>query len=57
MTANEFRDALKALGMTQRSFAERLGLAATTVNRWALGTLPVPQYAVAFLQVAAELQS
>jgi transcriptional regulator with XRE-family HTH domain len=52
MTHTEFRAALRAIGMTQRALAERLGLAISTVNRWALGQAPVPQYAVAYLDEA-----
>jgi DNA-binding transcriptional regulator YiaG len=42
----EFRATLKSLGITQRWLAGRLGVETSTVNRWAQGTLPVPQYAV-----------
>jgi DNA-binding transcriptional regulator YiaG len=51
MTPIEFREALKALGLTQRSLASTLGVAVTTVNRWARGLAPVPQYAVAYLEL------
>ena len=52
MTPDEFRAALKALGLRQKWLAERLGVATTTVNRWATGELPVPRYAVAYLGLA-----
>ena len=55
MTSDEFRAELRALGMSQRALAIRLGLAVTTVNRWALALAPVPQYAVAYLELRREL--
>lgn len=45
MTALDLRAALRALGITQRGFARRLGVANNTVNRWVMGTIEVPQYA------------
>jgi transcriptional regulator with XRE-family HTH domain len=56
MTQAEFRSALKSLGLSQRSLAERLGVEASTVNRWALGKAPVPKYAVYVLSLLAERQ-
>ena len=55
MTSEEFRVELKALGLSQRALAMRLGLAVTTVNRWALEQVPVPQYAVAYLELRRAL--
>lgn len=54
MTAPEFRTTLKSLKLSQRSLAERLGVDATTVNRWAVGKAPVPRYAVYVLELLAE---
>jgi transcriptional regulator with XRE-family HTH domain len=47
MTADEFRAALKRIGMTQRELAaaEHLGVNHRTVSLWATGVLPVPRYA------------
>lgn len=53
MTAPEFRAVLKTLGIRQRWLAERLGVTAISVNRWAVGTVAVPQYAVAYLELLA----
>jgi hypothetical protein len=39
------------------SLAEHLGLAASTVNRWALGEARVPRYAVAYLDERRELDA
>ena len=50
MTAQEFRATIRALGISQRALAKRLGLAVSTVNRWAVGEATVPEYAIAFLQ-------
>ena len=55
MTSEEFRAELRELGLSQRALAVRLGLAVTTVNRWALALAPVPQYAVAYLELRREL--
>jgi transcriptional regulator with XRE-family HTH domain len=55
MTTAEFRSTIRALGLTQRALAERLGLATSTVNRWAQGQVEVPQYAVAYLECCSEL--
>lgn len=53
MTHAEFRSTLKSLGITQRSLAERLGVNTATVNRWAQGTLAVPEYAAYALTLHA----
>ncbi len=45
MTPTEFRSALRTLGVSQRWLADKLGVDFRTVNRWANGKLPVPQYA------------
>ncbi len=44
MTADEFRGKLKALGISQKWLADRLGVSAQTVNRWARGTIAVPKH-------------
>jgi transcriptional regulator with XRE-family HTH domain len=56
LTAPEFRAALKALGVSQKWLAERLGVDPVTVWRWAAGAMPVPQYAVFALELLAELE-
>lgn len=53
-SAAEFRAALKSVGLRQRDLARQLGVAVTTVNRWATGRQPVPGYAVAFLSVSGK---
>jgi transcriptional regulator with XRE-family HTH domain len=57
MTPQEFRSALRAIGLSQRALAERLGLAISTVNRWAVGPTPVPRYAIAYLDVVGKLRA
>jgi len=44
MTASEFRTRLVALRLRQKWLAGRLGVSATTVNRWATGDVPVAPY-------------
>ncbi|HEY0725121.1 MAG TPA: hypothetical protein VGD41_14210 [Pyrinomonadaceae bacterium] len=56
MTGPEFRDALRALGISQTWLAGRLGVAPQTVNAWAASRLDVPQYAVSYLDTLAELR-
>ena len=51
MEALEFRIMLRQLGVRQRHLAERLGISANTVNRWANGGLVVPRYVVAYLEL------
>lgn len=53
MTTNEFRAAMKALGLSQRDLAFRLGVALSTVSAWATGKVPVPKYASAYLELLA----
>lgn len=55
MTPDEFRAALKRLGLRQRWLAERLGVETSTVNRWATGKAPVPQYAVFCLSLLDQI--
>jgi len=57
MTADQFRDALRTLKVRQNWLAERLGIETSTVNRWATGKLPVPQYAVFCLSLLEERDS
>ena len=50
MTPFEFREALKALGLTQRRFASIAQAGAVTVNRWAQGEQAVPGPVAALLR-------
>jgi DNA-binding transcriptional regulator YiaG len=54
MTAAEFRDALRDLDLSQRSLARDLGTATSTVNRWAVGTAPIPPYVPYVLRLLRE---
>ena len=42
MTANQFRAALKRLGLSQRGFAKLTGYGERTTRRWALGEAEIP---------------
>lgn len=55
MTSDEFRSTLKSLSLRQNTLADRLGVDTSTVHRWAIGATPVPQYAVAYLELLALL--
>lgn len=56
MTADEFRAALKALGMSQTELRERLGLNKSTTSRYAKGQLDVPLWMSAYLETAKKLR-
>jgi DNA-binding transcriptional regulator YiaG len=55
MTSAEFKAALAAAQLSRRSLALTLGVHVVTVNRWACGVLDVPQYAAAYLILAAQI--
>lgn len=54
MKSTEFQSTLRSVGLSQRKLAGRLGVAVTTVNRWATGHVVVPRYAEAYLELYAE---
>jgi DNA-binding transcriptional regulator YiaG len=54
MTAEQFRAALAALGMTQAAFARLALVDARTVRRWALGERDVPGPVIALLRLLGE---
>jgi uncharacterized protein YfdQ (DUF2303 family) len=56
MTAIEFRDALKTLGMSQRFFALNSRSAISTVNRWAQGTQPIPGWVDWVIALSLQIQ-
>lgn len=55
MTPDEFRAALKDLGIRQGWLAGRLGVHPVTVSKWANGTLAVPPYASFALELLHQL--
>jgi DNA-binding transcriptional regulator YiaG len=55
MTAEQFRQTLRELGMTQSILVRHLGVNKSTVNRWAKDQLAVPQYAIAYLGAVKKL--
>jgi transcriptional regulator with XRE-family HTH domain len=57
MTASEFRSALKELGITQFWLAIQLGVAISTVNRWATGEVPVSPYVPFVLKLLSQLRT
>ena len=57
MTKSELRSTLTALGMPQRELARRLGVMVSTVNAWATGKAPVPQYATAYLVLLGDCRN
>lgn len=58
MTPQEFRSALASAGLRQRRLAELLGVAVSTVNRWANESpqhIPPPLYAINFVRAWAAM--
>jgi transcriptional regulator with XRE-family HTH domain len=55
MTAEELKQALKALGWKQSELARRVEVGDTTVSRWAAGDPPVPGPVAAYLGMALEI--
>ena len=51
VTSTQFRQRLKALGLSQMEASRRLGVAARTVRRWALDEAAVPNPVVLLLDV------
>jgi DNA-binding transcriptional regulator YiaG len=57
MTKIEFRAALKALGLSQSKFSERMGVRPNTVSTWASGAAAVPGPVRAYLELALAVRS
>jgi hypothetical protein len=54
MTFNEFKAALKAIGMSQRGFATLVNLDQSTITKWRLQP-SVPRYAEVIVDLLAKL--
>lgn len=48
MTREELSAAIKALGLSRREFADQIGMALSTINRWLDGSRDVPPYVRSF---------
>lgn len=57
MTKEEFKNALKALKLSQSKFAREIDVSHITVNRWANGALDVPGYAAAYLRLRLNIKN
>lgn len=57
MTADEFRAALRCLGMSQTELRLRLGLNKSTTSRYAMGQLDVPLWLSVYLETEKKLLS
>ncbi len=57
MDANEFRAALKELGISQQQFARDIDTDPTAVNRWANGKSKVSGAAAAYLRLRLKVQT
>ncbi|MGJ7498329.1 hypothetical protein ACSFA8_25145 [Variovorax sp. RT4R15] len=56
MTAEEFTEALAAVGWKQSDLCRKTGLERNTPSRWATGAVPVPGWVPAYLGVLLELK-
>ena len=54
MTGDEVRAARKKLGLTQRAFAERVGVVTNTVARWERGEMTVGSTAIILIRLLAQ---
>ncbi len=45
------KNRLKSLGLNQRKLCELLGTHPNTVSKWCTGRLPIPKYALAYLEL------
>jgi DNA-binding transcriptional regulator YiaG len=54
VTGDDVRQVRRLLGMTQRQFAERVGVARVTVTRWEAGTVTVGTTAAILIRLLAE---
>ena len=55
MTAEELKQALKALGWKQSDLARRVDVGDSTASHWATGETPVPGPVAAYLGMAGEI--
>lgn len=55
MTADQYRSAIEAIGLSQRSAAKFLGVTERTSRRWALGEMPPPIYVAKLLRLMIRL--
>ena len=55
MTSREVKRVRRLLGLTQRGFAERVGVRPNTVHRWEAGTLTVGSTAAILIRLLAQL--
>ena len=56
MTNSQLRAALKKLDFSPTEFANQIGVARNTVNRWLMGSHAVPLWAQKYLKVLGELK-
>ena len=54
MTGKEVKQARRTLGLTQRAFAERVGVVANTVARWERDELTVGTTAAILIRLLAQ---
>lgn len=51
MTPQEFENGLKQIGWRQIDFARAMGTTPVTVNHWVKSVTPLPQWAIAHLEL------
>ena len=55
MTANQYRAAIKTLGLSQEAAGDWLGVGRRTSQGWALGERPVPEPTAKLLRLVVKL--
>lgn len=56
MTKEEFKRALKKLGISQRKFAKEIDMDVGTVNRWATGKAHIPGITDAYIRLRLKIK-
>ena len=57
MTGDEFKSALKRLGISQRKFASETKMSISAVNEWARDRATMPGIAVAYIELRLRVSS
>jgi transcriptional regulator with XRE-family HTH domain len=51
MTDTNLKEEIKRLGMTQKEFAENIGVAENTVGQWVRGVIKTPKWAIRMIEL------
>lgn len=57
MNKDQFRDALKDVGLSQAKYSDRIGVNKDTMSRWVTGRMsPIPRYAIYPLELLTAIK-